>query len=166
MRRDTWFKCDPTAFLGEILSLEDQQQALMLIIVTMRSYEIGGPVAENRELYEAARLGHDAGRRVVNQLIELGKLSRLDWHLFSSLYELELRGVGRLPLPRALRARVLEKFGHVCVYCAATENIEIDHVLPVSRGGTDDFENLVPACGPCNRSKGAKLIEEWRRGMV
>ena len=31
---------------------------------------------------------------------------------------------------------------------------EVDHVIPVAKGGTDDPSNLVPACGPCNRAKG------------
>lgn len=48
-----------------------------------------------------------------------------------------------------------------CAYCGATEHIEIDHVVPLSRGGTHTPENLAPACGSCNRSKGAKLLEEW-----
>jgi 5-methylcytosine-specific restriction endonuclease McrA len=31
---------------------------------------------------------------------------------------------------------------------------EVDHSIPLSRGGTDYFQNLVPSCIPCNRSKG------------
>ena len=33
---------------------------------------------------------------------------------------------------------------------------EVDHIIPVSRGGTNDYENLTLACRWCNRSKGAK----------
>jgi 5-methylcytosine-specific restriction endonuclease McrA len=48
-----------------------------------------------------------------------------------------------------------------CVYCGGTEHIEIDHITPLSRGGKHTPENLAPACRPCNRSKGAKLLSEW-----
>lgn len=50
--------------------------------------------------------------------------------------------------------------GSVCTYCpgAATE---IDHIWPISRGGSNDPENLTPACGTCNRSKGSKTLAEW-----
>lgn len=47
-----------------------------------------------------------------------------------------------------------------CVYCDA-EATTADHVVPLSRGGTDYIDNIVPACAPCNISKGAKLLEEW-----
>lgn len=50
-----------------------------------------------------------------------------------------------------------------CVYCGAVENITIDHVIPLSRGGKHEPANLAPACVTCNCSKGAKLPEEWLR---
>lgn len=37
----------------------------------------------------------------------------------------------------------------------------IDHVVPVSKGGTWDMENLVLACGPCNSAKGKTPYEEF-----
>lgn len=52
-----------------------------------------------------------------------------------------------------------------CVYCgdpAATA----DHVRPLSRGGWEHESNLVPACKPCNCSKGAKLLTEWQPDRV
>lgn len=36
-----------------------------------------------------------------------------------------------------------------------------DHVIPVFKGGTDQVENIVLACGWCNRSKRNKLVDEW-----
>lgn len=69
---------------------------------------------------------------------------------------------GRRSLPPALRAFVIERDGEVCRYCGDTEGpFEVDHLHPVSRGGTDDPENLGVACGGCNRAKGPKLISEW-----
>ena len=38
---------------------------------------------------------------------------------------------------------------------------QVDHVVPRSRGGTDEMSNLVLACSPCNSSKGAKNVDEW-----
>lgn len=48
-----------------------------------------------------------------------------------------------------------------CVYCPRPCD-SIDHVVPLARGGTNYEGNLVPACGSCNSSKGARLLTEWR----
>ena len=48
-----------------------------------------------------------------------------------------------------------------CAYCGATGDMSLDHVVPLSRGGTHEIDNLLPACRSCNSSKGAKLLEEW-----
>lgn len=49
---------------------------------------------------------------------------------------------------------------HICIYCGAGA-LSWDHVVPRSRGGTNEPANLVPACRPCNSSKGARTPEEW-----
>ena len=48
-----------------------------------------------------------------------------------------------------------------CIYCGAPAQTH-DHVIPRSRGGSDDPANLVLACVSCNASKGARTPEEWR----
>jgi 5-methylcytosine-specific restriction endonuclease McrA len=40
---------------------------------------------------------------------------------------------------------------------------EVDHGIPLSRGGSDDFRNLWPACTECNRQKGDMTTSEYRR---
>jgi len=62
-----------------------------------------------------------------------------------------------------VRAITLERDGYVCQYCGSSERLHVDHEVPLSRGGTNLFENLVTACGPCNQSKGPKLLSDWRR---
>ena len=58
---------------------------------------------------------------------------------------------------------ILLTHGWTCHYCGAG-NVKLtrDHVVPISRGGSDCIENVVPACMSCNASKGNKLVEEWR----
>jgi 5-methylcytosine-specific restriction endonuclease McrA len=59
---------------------------------------------------------------------------------------------------------VLAKFDHRCAYCGRGDmSLTRDHVVPLSRGGTHDAENIVPACKPCNSSKATKLPSEWVR---
>ena len=60
-------------------------------------------------------------------------------------------------VPKALRYRVMQRDGFVCRYCgrgAPDVELEVDHIEPVSAGGTDTPENLATACLDCNRGKG------------
>ena len=50
-----------------------------------------------------------------------------------------------------------------CIYCGASENLAIDHVVPRNRGGTDGGDNSVWACRSCNSSKSGRDLFEWWR---
>ncbi len=49
-----------------------------------------------------------------------------------------------------------------CVACGLTAD-SLDHVIPLSRGGSHGIGNLAPMCRACNSSKGAKTVTEWRK---
>ena len=66
----------------------------------------------------------------------------------------------RNPISPALRFKVLKRDKYVCQYCGACGpkvEVEVDHKIPVSRGGTDDIDNLITACFKCNRGKGVSV---------
>lgn len=50
----------------------------------------------------------------------------------------------------------LKEHNYECVMCGTTERITIDHIIPISKGGTNHIDNLQPLCMSCNCSKGAK----------
>lgn len=57
------------------------------------------------------------------------------------------------------RRAVFARDGHRCQYCgSAAENI--DHVIPRSRGGLHEWENVVAACRPCNARKEDRFLHE------
>lgn len=47
-----------------------------------------------------------------------------------------------------------------CFYCGNTGGA-IDHLVPRSKGGSDDISNLVPCCKSCNSSKSNKSLDVW-----
>lgn len=48
-----------------------------------------------------------------------------------------------------------------CIYCGKKAE-QLDHIIPLSRGGQHSVGNLAPACKPCNLSKNNKLVSEWK----
>lgn len=71
---------------------------------------------------------------------------------------------GLTPTQRRHLRATWRKQGRACAYCRDALATEIDHVIPLKLGGTNYIGNLTPACGSCNRAKGANLLIEWRAG--
>jgi len=63
----------------------------------------------------------------------------------------------RRHIPLGLRYKILARDNHICQSCGAKASdgiqLHIDHIKPVSRGGTNDFENLQTLCRDCNLGK-------------
>jgi 5-methylcytosine-specific restriction endonuclease McrA len=65
------------------------------------------------------------------------------------------------------RKNVFLRDESMCQYCGVrppSRDLSLDHVVPKSRGGRSTWENLVTACGGCNRKKGQRLTIEC--GMI
>lgn len=58
---------------------------------------------------------------------------------------------------RRRREIVMERDGYRCVKCGTTEDLTLDHVVPLSRGGTHRIENREACCQSCNAAKGNSL---------
>jgi 5-methylcytosine-specific restriction endonuclease McrA len=58
-------------------------------------------------------------------------------------------------------AELVKKQGGKCPYCDGGRYLVIDHIIPLSRGGTNTKDNIQAICVQCNSSKGNKLPEEW-----
>jgi 5-methylcytosine-specific restriction endonuclease McrA len=61
-----------------------------------------------------------------------------------------------------IREYLLEKFNRNCVYCKKTKvPLEVEHVIPKSRGGSNRVSNLTIACKKCNDKKGTQTAKEF-----
>jgi len=59
---------------------------------------------------------------------------------------------------------LINKFGNKCAYCKGVSGdpkLELEHVYPQSKGGTDKVSNLVVACRTCNQDKSSTTLEQW-----
>ncbi len=73
------------------------------------------------------------------------------------------------PIPDSLRYRVLKESGGRCALCGATKKerpLDVDHILPKSKGGKNEYENLQVLCSKCNRSQGNKDDTDFRNDLI
>ncbi len=73
--------------------------------------------------------------------------------------------LGKLPNYRTHRHRLFGEQEGKCIGCETQfpfQVMEVDHILPKAKGGTDHAENLQLLCSGCNRRKGQRTMAEWR----
>ncbi len=64
-----------------------------------------------------------------------------------------------------VREFLLSKWNRTCAYCGAKDTkLEIEHIHPRSKGGSNRVSNLCLACVPCNREKGNQNIKDFLKG--
>ena len=66
---------------------------------------------------------------------------------------------------RPNRNRIYKRDNYECVYCGSKKELTLDHVLPKSKGGRNEWTNLVTSCMKCNRKKADKTPEEAKMTM-
>ena len=72
----------------------------------------------------------------------------------------------RIYLPSAVRKYVFERDKNQCQSCGkqyGETSLTIDHIIPLSRGGSNDISNLQTLCFSCNRKKSDKIDKLFRR---
>lgn len=65
-------------------------------------------------------------------------------------------------IPLSDRFVVLQRDNHQCVSCGKsppTVTLEVDHIIPFSKGGNNDINNLQTLCFECNRGKGTRIMK-------
>ena len=62
----------------------------------------------------------------------------------------------RQATPHRISRTVWDRDDWTCQHCGTHRDLTVDHVVPVSKGGTDDLDNLQTLCGTCNSRKGAR----------
>jgi hypothetical protein len=80
--------------------------------------------------------------------VEFAELERLTWE----------DRIANRRVPDNLRAALLVRDGGRCRRCRRSINLEMDHIVPVSKGGKTEESNLQTLCRRCNRAKSKKLV--------
>ena len=79
--------------------------------------------------------------------------------------ERRIRATERVPWSKGLKQQLMRRQNKTCVYCGhrrTAPSFDIDHIIPVVRGGSNEVSNLQVICKPCNQRKGLQTDEEFR----
>ena len=79
--------------------------------------------------------------------------------------ERRIRPTERISWPKGVKQQLMRRQDNTCVYCGhrrIARSLDIDHIVPAVRGGSNDISNLQVICSPCNQRKGDQTDEEFR----
>jgi len=134
----------------ELLAAIDEDLELLL-----ESYL---PALLKSHLYE----GGSGGGESESIKLEIGNwvLSRLGYPTYIEHPQKPKRQKSQPSPKRDYRQIVFERDGYKCVKCGDDENLTADHIIPISKGGKTNMENLRTLCKSCNSSKGNRIETE------
>lgn len=111
-----------------------------------------------RKAIEASKAIHHFGDGECGYLIErFLEFLEVGSDCYSRKKERE-RAAYRAKIQPHVRKKVLERDKYRCLRCGTHVDLTLDHIIPTSIGGSNDFENLQTLCNRCNSSKGVKAI--------
>lgn len=79
------------------------------------------------------------------------------------------KATSRKQIPKSVRFEVFKRDKFTCQYCgesAPNVILEIDHITPVAKGGSNEIMNLITSCRDCNRGKTDKKLDDNTAVMV
>lgn len=125
-----------------------EERAAMAALRAVLDYA-GQIVAE----YRLERFGDGEGAIPLREFEEA-----IERHLGHPLHDERDVKKSRPPISARKRVGVFARDGYKCVICgdADPEQLSVDHIVPRSKGGGDELDNLRTLCMPCNLRKGTK----------
>lgn len=131
--------------------------------VLTRNHGITEKIKEGRSITGYRLAGfNELSQGEVDELIDLCA-SKLDQELARNRFK--HRNFRRSPISGSTRFNVLKRAKHRCELCGVSADdraLDVDHILPKSKGGSDDEYNLQALCSLCNQNKGNRDSEDFR----
>ena len=125
-------------------------------------------LARNREYNKTSQRGVKRRQENYEHILEIERASRAKNKEKQRPFKNE-RQIRRSRIQNARTFLILPKeikklYNQPCAACGVEDNQSMDHIIPLSRGGSHSIGNLMTLCRSCNSSKHARTIVEWRQG--
>ena len=131
------------------------------IIPSLKNYTPPPPLTEEErkaiiEKEKKEREDQEA-REIRRKILERERKKQKEKEIYNQLLDEGLiyadEANKRPPIPRDIVDAVWRRDKGQCVYCGSKENLQLDHIIPFSKGGATTFENLQLLCQKCNLKK-------------
>lgn len=153
-----WIKLATDTFQNyEFSELNDTSKLLLICIWTLAAKTEQGEVPDDLEYIRGVgRLSAKVVRSHLDELVESGFLVSGE----ASNEPGRADDWGSRYVSKDTRERIMARDSRRCRNCKSEEHLEIDHVIPISRGGDGEDSNLQVLCRSCNRSKRTRITAE------
>ncbi|GGO59199.1 hypothetical protein GCM10010910_01600 [Microbacterium nanhaiense] len=111
------------------------------------------------EIYETKdfNLTPEDVKALINEIANRRRLALAKAHALQAMTDQLDKPTKRTKIPQDVKVAVWQRDGGECVECGGRQDLEFDHIIPFSMGGSSTVRNLQLLCEPCNRRKGASL---------
>jgi hypothetical protein len=158
-RRPPWIKLHRTLLDNREYHLLSDGAGKALPLIWIMASDFDGELPDNKTAAFRLRKEESEYRAVISELVDRGFVEVADGEAIQ-----ELTTKFESPWPRrhikdAVKASVFARDAGRCRMCGSTEILEYDHIIPVSKGGTSDHENIQLLCRSCNRTKRTRTMK-------
>ncbi len=119
--------------------------------------------AEIRQYYETRTLSSEKMLAILDDPVQRAEWNRVSRLTADAYYTWLCRGYRKVPsvsryISDPVKEEVFERDGGQCAKCGSTRDLQFDHVIPYSRGGSSNAANIQLLCGDCNRAKSSRYV--------
>lgn len=124
-----------------------------LCLIWLLASELDGSLPSVEEVAFRIRVDKETAQAILEELVQHGFIVRISTEQVAT-QKTAGADCGSRHVSDKLRQKIMKR-DKVCIWCGATDKLEIDHIVPISKGGESVEKNLQILCRSCNRKKRA-----------